>query len=216
MKVKSTYAKYTLCVVTLRLYLRYKYYKVVSHFSGNSGGRCPENRALFLGIPSPISIIVQQNIFQAASVEFGESTETAANNDLLLLLSLNVVSSLHRCSICPDQLRAYSSLYQISLVSLPQSVVWYCVSNISAWFAFQVDSLSISAKQIIHKQVLYQLKVTLLHVFCYLRNTYRLSIVIALLTLTWKLLPCYEITCVDMFLISCDGSCIFHNLFSVA
>jgi len=72
-------------------------------------------------------------------MEFGESTEAETNTDLLLLLSLNAVSSPHGCSICPDQRRACPSLYQISLMCLPQSVVWYCVSNISnisAWFAF--------------------------------------------------------------------------------
>lgn len=69
-------------------------------------------------------------------MESEESTEAETNNDLLLLLSLNAVSSLHGCSICPDQLRACPSLYQISLMCLLQSVVWYCISNISAWFAF--------------------------------------------------------------------------------
>lgn len=58
-------------------------------------------------------------------MEFGESTEAETNNDLFSLLSLNAVSSLHGCSICPDQLRACPSLYQISLLCLPQSVVWY-------------------------------------------------------------------------------------------
>lgn len=62
-----------------------------------------------------------------------ESTEAETNTDLLLLVSLNAVSSLRGCFVCPDQLRASHSLCRMSL---PQSVVWYCISNISAWFVF--------------------------------------------------------------------------------
>lgn len=65
-----------------------------------------------------------------------ESTEAETNTDLLLLVSLNAVSSLRGCFVCPDQLRASHSLCLSCLVCLPQSVVWYCISNISAWFMF--------------------------------------------------------------------------------
>lgn len=59
LKVKSTYVKYMVFLWLSDYIWGTSSYRAASHFNGSSGRQCLENRALFLGIPCLISIILQ-------------------------------------------------------------------------------------------------------------------------------------------------------------